>query len=308
MGGFFSAGELLDEGFRLYRRHAVALLRFTFAPALIMTLMMCVLLWYGVLRSGARGDLAAVVLGGIVCFPVLTFLSTGVLHATTVMAADQPLTAGSMATAAFRRLLRALGIGAITILPAQVFGVAVAGVAFRLLSDVMDTFRQLLYRMDTQRTFLVFETLRSGLQLVETLSYYAIMVLALQLPSALVLYLLQHTISRLPRPTKVPWRVVVKTLWLPVVAALLTGTLVLNLMALLAGLVSVVSGSSELIIVSLASLIMIMLWTLSPLQPIWMSLLYRRNRGAAQGEDLTERVRVWQAQPALTIDEPQMQE
>ncbi len=312
MRSLSDTGDLLDEGLRLYRRHVGALLRFSFGPSLAMSLIIGSAIWYAAESDGGLSGTGTLVASGLACFPLLIFLSTGVLHGVAADAAGEPLQARRMAWASLRRLVRALVLAWVAIAIAQVCGIVAAGVAFRLLSDLGIAIRSIATGgLSWQEAPLLYDVVESWSQLIQTLSGYMILVLAAQLPSALMLYLIQHDLSRLARPTQLGLAGLGRTLWLPVAAAVLSGTLVLPMLLLLAALLLGFFNSPqgpEGVIAAITSVSMLILWTLSPLQPIWIALLYRRNRGGAQGEDLAERVRVWQARHTAPTDEPQTEE
>ncbi|HEU4326992.1 MAG TPA: hypothetical protein VFS21_27880 [Roseiflexaceae bacterium] len=309
MRGLASAGELLDQGFRLYRRHAGALLRFTFAPSLAISLIIGLAIWYAAESNLGFSGMGMLAVGSLLPFPVLIFLSAGVLHGVAAAVVGQQMRARDMAWASLRRLVRTVVLAVIALPLPQILGIMAATWTSNVAWQVTRGIREFVYQtFDLPTIWPLLQAIRSWLEFTEGLSYYTSIVLAAQLPSALMLYLLQHDISRLPRPSRTSLAAAGRLLWTPVTAALLSGTLVFNILLLLGMLLARFISSAEATALGISAAGMIIFWTLSPLQPIWIALLYRRNRGAAQGEDLAERVRAWQARHTAAIDELQTEE
>ncbi len=289
MDRFAATTDLLDEGLRLYRRNAGALLRFALGPALAMTLIITALVWYLSARgSGSFGWI--VTLGSMLfCFPLLVFLALGVLHG---VAADEPLRARRMARGALHRLGQRFLLALAAILPAQILGTLVGGGITQMAVQIIAMMKRLL-RVDRDLPWLFVQFCIDGLSIVEQFVVFILGALSFLLPCAAVFYLLQHRIRRLPRPPQASFGTLARSLWQTTAGALLIGSLAFSTLNALTVALRITPLSNAAFAAVLFALVLSWVWLLSLPLPIWMALLYRRNREPALGEDLDRRVQAW---------------
>ncbi|HEU4326993.1 MAG TPA: hypothetical protein VFS21_27885 [Roseiflexaceae bacterium] len=297
MRGSFSTADLLDQGIRLYRRHAPALLRFAFGPALAVALFLHLVLSYLAMMRRWGDVLAVLVTSLVLCFPALLFLSLGVMH--DVMADEAPRSR-QMAMAALRRFGRALGIAAVAMVLGVLACFVTAPFVLAMLNGAIDLIRGILYDLiDSSSPWPLVIAISLSLRLAEIVSFYVVSMLGLLLPCALALFLVQHDISRLPHPSGLGMVEIIRLFWPTVAGTLLISALAFGPLFVLMGVLDSLDGSVELFLLLSFALSLTTLWTLSPLLPIWTALLYRRSRSADQ-DDLERRVQEW----ARKTDEP----
>ncbi|GAB4192193.1 MAG: hypothetical protein OHK0022_06280 [Roseiflexaceae bacterium] len=279
---------LLDEGLRLYRRHAGALLRFTFWPALTMALMVTGAVVYGETIRRAGPWWGSFVAGLLVCFPLLLFVTLGVLRG---VETDQSLQARHLAAVGFYRFGRSLVLAVVVMPPMLVLGVVVARVLNPIVERNLGELRYWLsFGLGMPRTFARFCI--EVLSTIETATTFTISTLALLLPYAAMLYLLQHRFRRLPKQSGAGWLSATRTIWHTAIGTLLINSVGFCILFSIASLMRYLSPPEEVGFAALFVLLLLWLWLLSPPLPILIALLYRRNR-AALGDDLERRVQEW---------------
>ncbi|HEU4326994.1 MAG TPA: hypothetical protein VFS21_27890 [Roseiflexaceae bacterium] len=290
MARLTAATDLLDEGLRLYRRNAGALLGFAFGPALAMALIITLLIRHFSTTTSASSGWVVLMISVLFCVPLLVFMALGVLHG---VGAGKPPQVRRMAEAALHRLGHRIALALAVLLPMQIVGLVAARVMTQLVEHGIEAIKDAL-RFESNLPWLFVQICVDGLNTVERLVIINLGGLAVLLPCAGVLYLLQHRLLRLPRPSVVSWSALANALQLTTAGALLISWLAFGALYNISFLINMAQGDGRFVV--FFGLVLLWFWFFSPPLPIWMALLYRRNREPALGGDLERRVQVWSNQ------------